>query len=204
MVLCAKSTNLRNCSLNFRNNCVFKNVTMSNIECLTIGWCSMSELFFLLIHTTKLRKLNIRYLCNYDYRTLGETHLMINSLNVFLYFVPFNNVELLLKYLPKLKKLTIKGQLDDFNYTDSQLWQTLLTSSLPLLALFSLEITILTRISDTQDIVDKFQTDFWIQRWNLTIDCRYHKSLILVVNGKQKINEQQSLSNEIQESSSES
>ncbi|CAF1442711.1 unnamed protein product [Didymodactylos carnosus] len=119
MVLCEKSTNLRNCSLNFRNNCVFKNVTMSNIECLTIGWCSMSELFSLLIHTRKLRKLNIRYLCNYDYRTLNETHLMINNLNVFLYFVPFNNIELLLNYIPKLKKLTIKGQLDDFSYTDT-------------------------------------------------------------------------------------
>ncbi|CAF1633835.1 unnamed protein product, partial [Didymodactylos carnosus] len=98
MIICEKLPRLKECSLSFRNNCIFKNVTTSYIKYLTIGWCSMTELIVLLHHTPTLKTLNIRYLHDYDFSTLDDTNLVVKILNVFLYCVPFNNIELLLKH----------------------------------------------------------------------------------------------------------
>ncbi|CAF1637019.1 unnamed protein product, partial [Didymodactylos carnosus] len=100
----------------------------------------MSELILLLHHTPILKTLIIRYLYNYDFSTLDDTNLIIKSLNIFLYYVPFNNIKFLLKHMRKLKNITIKGHFDDYNYRSSKQWQTILTSSLPLLKVLSVNI----------------------------------------------------------------
>ncbi|CAF1031841.1 unnamed protein product [Didymodactylos carnosus] len=135
---------LKKCLLNFCNQCIFKDLLItSNIKQLTIGWCSMSELIVLFRHLPYLRILHVRYLFNYDYSVtvLNDTNLVIKELNLFLYGVPYNNIELLLRCMPLLKMLTIRGQLDDLTYTDSQQWETVFSSSLLLLRVFNINFT---------------------------------------------------------------
>ncbi|CAF0976387.1 unnamed protein product [Didymodactylos carnosus] len=184
LILSKKLPSLKKCSLSFCNNCVFKDVTKCDVEHLTIGWCSVADLIHLLHHTPTLKTLIIRYLCNYDYSTLKDTNLILKEVNLFLYCVPFNNIELLVKCMPLLSILKIKGQLDDTNYTDAQQWEPLLSASLEHLRIFSLNITVITSSLNTTNIIEKFGTDFWTLQWNLSITCRYSRSLILSLTGE--------------------
>jgi hypothetical protein len=94
------------------------------------------------------------------------------NLNLDIYHTPFKEIEMFLRQLPQLIKLTFSSLMIE-NYSDGSNWERVINNYLPNLQIFSLFITE-TNISDDiiidlNEMIQSFDSFFW-HRWPVVIE----------------------------------
>jgi len=190
---------LKHVKMNMCARATFKNLNkISSIEQLSISWCQLQELTYLLEYTPNLYTLKAS-ICGLDHidnwtkkisKNFTEKYfLRLNSLKLVIDSITFDHLLLFLHELIQLRSLWLL--LNHYEYMDVNKWENLFQSSLIKLDQLDLTIALMKPfligqtifLSTPYDTCDKFNTKFWFDRgWGAKLDEYPHCIRLIVSN----------------------
>jgi len=186
---------LKHVKMNMCARTTFENVNkISSIEQLSIAWCQLQELTYLLEYTPDLYTLKaticgLNHIDNWTEKICGNFTkkyiLRLNSLKLVIESISFDHLLLFLHELTQLRSLWLL--LNHHEYMDANKWENLFQSSLVNLDQLDLTIALMKPFlpgqSTPYNACEKFNTKFWLERgWGAKLDEYDHCVRLIVSN----------------------